>query len=368
MRALRLSILLLPALSACGARTELGVPVGDAEPTGCPGVPSAATRIATLDVADYEEPATLVVVGPYAYIGLWDGSSGGEIVRVPLAGGSTEIVATTYDFSPLVADADSLYFSPATAIGALSSHTQVTALDLTTSAQKNMPMPSAPSGQYFVSGIVASGPPAGLGTGLFWLDSAETPTGDSEISLLVSSNGTEATVLSSLPLFGSDFVLGTTDAFVLGGTAINEGFQDEGLYRAPLSGAAPTQLKSFITYESPMLIGTAGNDVIYTPDGVSIIRSDGVTDHTLVSQAYVEHCGSSIPFCQHRGVWVDDKWVYYIANASIMRVDLEGKANETFVTDMTTPPAEVTSDTCSVYWIATDPTAVNRPSLYVKRR
>ena len=85
--------------------------------------------------------------------------------------------------------------------------------------------------------------------------------------------------------FGSDVVVGTVDAFVLGSDSEGEGFQDQGLYRVPLSGAAVTQMKSFIDYESPMLIGTVDNDVIYTPDRNAIVRTSSTGDTTLAMNA-----------------------------------------------------------------------------------
>jgi hypothetical protein len=202
-----------------------------------------------------------------------------------------------------------------------------------------------------------------------WLEAAQAMSGNlgnPQVTLLYVWDGSQPQTLATMTQFGSDVVVGTEDAFVLGGDSEGEGFQNQGLYRVPLSGAAVTKVTSFIDYESPMLIGTVGNDVIYTPDRNAIVRTSAAGDTMLAMNANLATCESGQPFCQHRRVWLDDTWLYWVEDASIQRVDLATQAQETVVQDMTNPPTTVTSDACNVYWTGwnmTDP-----PILYAMRR
>jgi len=355
----------------CGSRTGLPVPSGvaagdasvDAAPP-CPNSPSAPTRIATLNVALYYWPLTLVVVGRYAYVGMWDGSLGGEIARVSLDDGHLDVIATTYDTSPLIADSGHLYFSPATHLTPeVTVHSSLMSIDLGTLQSSDVPAPAAPPVQFYVNGY-ASTP-----RGLMWLEAAQAMSGspgNPQVTFLDLWNGSQSQTLATMTQFGSDVVVGTEDAFILGGDSQGEGFQSQGLLRVPLSGAAVTQMKSFIDYESPMLIGTVGNDVIYTPDRNAIVRTSSSGDTMLAMNANLATCESGAPFCQHRRVWLDDTWLYWVEDASIQRVNLAMQAQETVVQDMTHPPTTVTSDACNVYWTGwnmTDP-----PMLYAMRR
>ena len=360
----------------CGSRTGLPVPNGiatgdsgiapvDAAPP-CPNSPSMPTRVATLDVALYYWPITLVVVGRYAYVGMWDGSLGGEIARVSLDDGHLDVIATTYDTSPLITDSGHLFFSPATYLTPeVTAHTSLTSIDLGTLQSSDVPAPAAPPGQFYVNGYATTP------RGLMWLEAAQAMSGNGnpgnpQVTFLDQWNGSQSQTVATMTQFGSDVVVGTVDAFVLGGDSEGEGFQDQGLYRVPLSGAAVTQMKSFIDYESPMLIGTVGNDVIYTPDRNAIVRTSSTGDTTLAMNASLATCESGAPFCQHRRVWLDDTSLYWVEDASIQRVNLGTQAQETVVQDMIHPPTTVTSDACNVYWTAwnmTDP-----PILYAMRR
>ena len=346
----------------CGSRTALDAPLGvdsadasdgkasdarEDDAATCPDSPSMPARISTLAVSLYYQPVTLVVVGLYAYVGLWNGDSGGEIVRVSLEGGHLDVLASTYDDSPLAADSNHLFFSPATLLAPdVTAHTKLTSIDLTTLLSTDVPVPVAPSGQYYVNGYAITP------HGVMWLEAAEAMDADPQVTFLDRSDGSQSATISTMSQFGSDLVVGTRDAFVLG---VDQGFQDEGLYRVPLSGAPPTQMKSFVTYESPMLIGAVGNDVIYTPDRLAIVRTSDVGDTTLVTNANLDTCESSA-FCQHRRVWLDDAWLYYVANASITRVNLATRASEVvFQADSDHALATVTADACNVYWTGIEP-------------
>lgn len=356
------TVLALVALAACGGRTELGVPL---EASACPGAPSTPTRITTFDVATYFGPTGIVVIGPYVYVGLYDGEAHGEIVRIAIGTGATDVVDTTSDYAPLIADSGHLYFSPATPIGNNdTAHVVLTALDLKTLQSADVKAADTPAGQPLVNGYSTSA------VGVVWLEAAEASSAAPQATFVEQWDGAQTTTIAKLTQFGSDVAVGTRDAFVLGGTANGQYFQDVGLYRVPLSGAAPAQIKSFITYQSPMLIGTTGNDVIYTPDAVSIVRTGDSGDTTLVDKAFINTCGSSITTCQRRRVWVDDEWVYYIPiDGGISRVHLDGTGQETFVAlDPNHPPTAMTSDACNVYWTTTDPTATSPPSVYMKAR
>jgi hypothetical protein len=352
----------------CGSRTSLAVPIGgdsadasDGEAATCPNSPSTPTRISTLDVALYYQPVTLVVFGPYAYVGLWDGDSGGEVARVSLADGHMDVLASTYDYSPLVAAHGHLFFSPATHLTPeVTAHTVLTSIDLTSLQSNDIPAPKAPPGQYFVNGYATTP------RGLMWLEAAESMGGDPQATFLEQWDGSRSETVAAFSQFGSDVVVGTEDAFVLGGNAEGEGFRDEGLYRVPLSGAAATQMKSFVSYESPMLIGTIGNDVIYTPDRLAIVRTTSAGDTTLAMNANLDTCESGTPFCQHRRVWLDETWLYYVVGTSIERVDLATQTSGTFVEDMDHPPTTVTADACNLYW--TESNQTEPPSLYEMRR
>ncbi len=347
-------VLAVLALAACGGRTELGFPI---EASACPNAPSAPTRIATFDVPSYVGPTGLVAAGPYLYVGLYDGEVSGQIARVSIQGGAVETVSTAYDYAPLIADAQRLYFSPPT-------HTTFSYLDLTSAQPGDLTAADVPAGQALVNGYARSA------AGVVWLEAAEATDASPQATFVEQWDGVHAATISKMPQFGSDVVVGTKDAFVLGGDASGGYFQTEGLYRVPLSGAAPAQIKSFVTYESPMLIGTVGNDVVYTPDAVSIVRTSESGDTTLVAKAFINTCGSGIPFCQHRRVWVDDAWVYFIPiDEGISRVHLDGTGQESFVAlDPNNPPTAMTSDACNVYWTATDPEGTAPPSVWMKAR
>ncbi len=349
-------------LVGCGGRTELGFPV---EASACPSSPSSPTRVATLAVPSYFGPTGLVVVGSYLYVGLYDGSGKGEIARVSLGTGAADVVSTSYDYAPLVAGSSHLFFATPTVIANdVTAHTLLSAMDVTTTQSATVAPADTPSGLALVNGYAATA------TGVVWLESAEADTGVPQATFVEQWDGAHAATIAKLPQFGSDVVVGTKDAFVLGGDASGEYFTTEGLYRVPLSGAAPAQMKSFITYESPMLIGTTGNDVIYTPDAVSIVRTSESGDTVLVDKAYVNTCESGIPFCQRRRVWVDDAWVYYVPiDGGISRVHLDGTGQETFVAlDSSNPPTAMTSDACNVYWTSTDPNGALPPSVWMKAR
>lgn len=99
---------------------------------------------------------------------------------------------------------------------------------------------------------------------------------------------------------------------------------------------------------------------------MAIVRTSSTGDTTLATNANLFTCESGMPFCQHRRVWLDDRWLYWVANSTLTRLNLATLAQDTLVQDMADPPSTVAADGCNVYWTASDQT--NPPSLWEMRR
>jgi hypothetical protein len=362
--ACRFALLLLSIAcsAACGARSELleprapsdagtrDVPVAPGDAGGCGPLSSTPTELATFGSASVVgglglDPVQLVVAGGSVYVEVLDTSgSPHSIERVPLGGGASTTMLTgmtgcntsPFNVGPLVSDGTHLYTVDTESTGCSGYPRHVTALDLADGSVATLPDPlDGPDVR--VLGIVASSDRVGA----LWLSQDQYVAMPS--ANLVRWDGTSASVVGTVPGLGVDFV-------AAGDAGFEETYQD--LFSIPLAsqplaasriGATSIDTFRFVAANHHAVFFARGGDTIVRRDAATGMESVVVTSGAMTRARFA------------RPGWADDEWLYYFAGTttpSLVRVPEHGGASETVWSDPHRQLVAVTSDECSIYWLA----------------
>lgn len=362
----RILLALSLALPACGARSELALPSGDAgaAPGTCPGSPDQPAVLAEVGMFEqFQSPTAITVAGPAVYYTVNDGSNNPlALYRLPIAGGKpVQLVAgvpgcanSPFGYGLLVTDNHRLYTPDEEMITTCAgAPLRITSIDPATGATSPLPDPADPAQRAAIQ-VRATAT-----DGIFWLRPVTfldpSSPGDTQ---LARWDGANAAAVAAIPGRATDFVIAAGQAFVQ---------TRDTLYAVPLVDAHTAAALDAVD-DKFTFIGSNQEAIFYSPDGASLVRRDALsgTTKTLLPSGVDTHRRFADP------TWADEAWVYFIRDPQrdLARVPAAGGDVEVLSpADGREGVTGVVTDDCNVYWLAGASFSESKPpAVYARRK